>query len=251
MKRIILKIGTSSLTQGSPRISRGKIEDLAVQLSTLRLNYEIVLVSSGAIAAAKQFASVNGGESTASKQAMAAIGQVHLMRFYQEIFKDYDLPVAQCLLTYYDFNNDESRSNIIDTIDTLIRYDYIPIINENDTVATDEIKFGDNDKLAALTAVLCKADLLVLATDTEGVFNMDPKSNEGAVLIEQIEDLKPHLATVAHTKSNQGSGGMKSKLEAAEIAQKHGVPTWIVNGGKPNFLVDALNGSLLFTEIKI
>ena len=251
MKRIVLKVGTSTLTQGSSRISRGKLEDIASQLELLSNNYEIILVSSGAIAAAKQVVELRNMGSIGVKQALASIGQVQLMKTFQEVFSDYNIPVSQCLLTYYDFKNEDSRKNIINTVETLLKYKFLPIINENDTVATDEIMFGDNDKLAALTAVLCKADLLVLATDTDGLYTADPKSDEHASLITEVSDLQLHIDKVSDTKSDQGSGGMKSKLEAAQIAQEASVSTWILNGNQPNFLIKALYQEFRFTKVLI
>lgn len=251
MKRIVLKIGTSTLTQGSTRISRGKIEDIANQIKALSDSYEIILVSSGAIAAAKQIVNMRKTGSIEVKQALAAIGQVHLMRIFQEVFSDYDIPVSQCLLTYYDFKNDESKDNIINTVEALLKFNYLPIINENDTVATDEIMFGDNDKLAALTAVLCSADLLVLATDISGLYSADPKMNPSAELIEEVSDLNPYINSITDSKSDQGSGGMKSKLEAARIAQKQGVPTWILNGGRSDFLIHAIQNEVPFTKVLV
>ena len=218
LKRIVLKIGTSTLTAGTDRISRGKIEDIALQISELKENYQIILVTSGAIAAARQFSDINTASDVQIKQALAAIGQLQLMRMYQEIFRDYQLDMAQCLLTYYDFKNQESRDNIKGTIETLLENHFIPVINENDTVATDEIKFGDNDKLAALTAVLLEVDTLVLATDTNGVYTADPKNHPDAKIIEEINNLTAIRSYISDTKSKQGSGGMRSKVEAAEIA---------------------------------
>lgn len=250
MKRLVLKLGTSTLTQGTPRISRGKIEDVARQIQALKDEYEIIIVSSGAIAAAKQFVTNSTESEVSVKQALAAIGQVHLMRFFQEIFSDYNLPIAQCLLTYYDFNNEDSQVNIKGTINTLLQLGYTPIINENDTVATDEIKFGDNDKLAALTAVLMDADLLILATDTDGLYNADPKLHPGAEIITSVDDLTPYIAAMADTKSAQGSGGMKSKLVAAQIAQGAQIETWILNGGEQHFIINACQGKSTFTTVK-
>lgn len=250
-KRIVLKIGSSTLTQGTDRISRGKLEDIAFQIKNLESEYEIVLVSSGAIAAAKQYVKLRNLGKLEVKQALAAIGQVHLMRLYHEVFADYGIPVSQCLLTYYDFKNQDSRSNILNTVDTLLRANHLPIINENDTVATDEIKFGDNDKLAALTAVLFQADLLVLATDIEGLFSADPKIVPGADFIHQVEDISPFLNVVSDSKSELGSGGMKSKLEAAQLAQENGIPTWILYGGEKQFLVKALKSEMRFTKVTI
>ncbi len=249
MKRIVLKIGTSTLTKGTARISRGKIEDIANQIYTLKSEYQIILVTSGAIAAARQFSDLQGATKIALKQALASIGQLQLMRIYQEIFRDYNLLMSQCLLTYYDFNNSESRINMRNTINTLLDNNYIPVINENDTVATDEIKFGDNDKLAALTAELMEADLLVLATDTDGVYDDDPKLNPGAKIIPVIRDIENLNQVIKDTKSEQGSGGMKSKIEAAHIAQNAEIETWILNGSNENFLVKSMKGDSIFTKI--
>ncbi|MFT6810546.1 MAG: glutamate 5-kinase [Saprospiraceae bacterium] len=250
-KRIVLKIGSSTLTQGSNRISRGKIEDIALQLQLLKEEYEIILVSSGAIAAAHQFVAHQVGAKIEVKQALAAIGQLHLMRIFQEVCSDHNMPIAQCLLTYHDFNNEHARINIRNTIDTLLNFGYTPIINENDTVATDEIKFGDNDKLAALTSILTGSSLLVLATDLDGLFDQDPKIHESAQLIENVTNLQPLIENIQPSKSSLGSGGMKSKLEAALLAQESGIPTWILNGGQNNFLINAINGQSKFTKIGI
>ena len=250
MKRILVKIGTSTLTEGTERISRGKLEDVAFQISELRKQgFQIILVTSGAIAAARQFSDIQTDSDVQIKQALAAIGQLQLMRMYQEIFRDYQLDMAQCLLTYYDFNNPESRENIQGTIETLLSNNFIPVINENDTVATDEIKFGDNDKLAALTAVLLNVDTLILATDTNGVYTADPKNNPEAIIIEEVSDLASISSYISDTKSEQGSGGMKSKIEAAEIAQKGNVETWILNGGDKKFIMRALQDKIKFTRV--
>ena len=249
MKRVVVKIGTSTLTAGTDRISRGKIEDIALQISQLKKDYQIILVTSGAIAAARQFSNIKTNNDVQIKQALAAIGQLQLMRMYQEIFRDYQLNMAQCLLTYYDFKNQESRDNIKGTIETLLENNFIPVINENDTVATDEIKFGDNDKLAALTAVLLEGDMLILATDTNGVYTADPKNNPDAKIIPEISNLSAIRSYISDTKSKQGSGGMRSKIEAAEIAQKGEVETWILNGAKPNFLISALENNCQYTKI--
>jgi len=249
LKRIVLKIGTSTLTAGTDRISRGKIEDIALQVGLLQKDYQIILVTSGAIAAARQFSNINTNSDVQIKQALAAIGQLQLMRMYQEIFRDYQLDMAQCLLTYYDFKNQESRQNIKGTVETLLENDFIPIINENDTVATDEIKFGDNDKLAALTAVLLEVDTLILATDTNGLYTADPKTNPDAKIIAEVSNLSTISSYIADTKSKQGSGGMRSKIEAAEIAQRGKVETWILNGGRANFITRALEENSLFTKI--
>lgn len=250
MKKIILKVGTSTLTQGTARISRGKIEDIAGQIEVLKEDYHLILVTSGAIAAARQFSNIHDADQVSMKQALASIGQLQLMRIYQEIFRDYDLLMAQCLLTYYDFNNAESRHNMRNTITTLLANNYIPVINENDTVATDEIKFGDNDKLAAMTAELMEADLLVLATDTDGLYNADPKQDPHAQVISEVRDINSIKNCISDSKSAQGSGGMRSKIEAAEIAQRAGIETWIVNGGPEQFLLKAMDGRMNHTKVR-
>ena len=161
-KRILLKIGSNTLTKETNHISRGKIEDIGMQIAALNDEYEFIIVSSGAIAAAKQFVKLDHQDKDVFvKQALASIGQPHLMRIYHENFKDLGLNISQCLLSYSDFEKEQSKVNIVNTINVLVKNNYIPIINENDTVATDEIRFGDNDKLAALTAVLLKVDILI------------------------------------------------------------------------------------------
>ncbi len=249
-KRVVIKLGSTTLTQGTAKISRGKLEDLARQLNILMQDHEIVIVTSGAIAAAKHYIELHQGNAIAVKQALAAIGQPVLMRFYQEVFNDYSLKIGQCLLTYRDFENELSRSNTLDTINTLIENSYIPVINENDTIATDEIKFGDNDKLAALVAGLLKADLLILASDIDGIYDGDPRTNADAKLIKVVTDPEAlHYLQDGSSVSSLGTGGIKSKLEAARICKSNGVEMWIVNGGKDEFAVKALRGEIEFSKV--
>jgi glutamate 5-kinase len=249
-KRIVIKLGSTTLTKGTARISRGKLEDIARQINELKDAYEIVIVTSGAIAAAKHYIELHRGTPVAVKQALAAIGQPVLMRFYQEVFNDYGLKIGQCLLTYRDFENELSRSNTIDTINTLIENGYIPVINENDTIATDEIKFGDNDKLGALTAVLLHADLLILASDIDGVYDADPKSHPDAKLIQLVTNIDDIEHLQHGSISALGTGGIKSKIEAARICKAHGVELWIVNGSHDDFAVHALKGAVPFTSFR-
>lgn len=249
-KKIVLKIGTSTLTLGTNRISYGKIEHIARQIVELRNECDIVLVSSGAIAAARQFVEINGGDKPASKQAMAAIGQPKLMRIYDEIFNSLNLGVAQCLMTYHDFENQTARENTKNTINKLLENNYIPVINENDTVATEEIMLGDNDKLSALVASIIGADLLVLASDIDGLFDKNPHLNADAKLIPEITDLEVAMSLAQEKKSDLGTGGMTTKIVAAEICKQHKIEMWLVNGGRNNFLVDALSGQIPFTKFK-
>lgn len=245
-KRILLKIGTSTLTKGTAFLSRGKVEDIARQIRSLRDKYEFILVCSGAIAVAKQFVNLEGsGQEINVKQALAAIGQPHLMRIIQDTFRELDLLTAQCLLSYMDFENSETKRNVVNTMNVLLHNSYIPVINENDTVSTDEIKFGDNDKLAALTVNLLNGDLLVMATNTSGIYD------DNGQTITQVQDLNEVQKYIKTDKSDQGTGGMASKILAAGIAQDAGIETWLVNGGEDNFLVNALENRTPFTKVLV
>ena len=251
-KKLVLKIGTSTLTAGTKLISRGKIEDIGRQILALREDYDIILVSSGAIATAKQYIKTSdSGKLVESKQAMAAIGQPLLMRIYHEIFSDFGIRTAQCLMTYRDFENETSRQNTLNTITELIKYGYVPIINENDTTAVEEIILGDNDKLSALVATLICADLLVLASDIDGLFNKNPHLHPDAQLIPEIRNIAEARNLVEERDSGLGTGGMNSKLEAAMICQKETVETWIINGARNNFLVNALDDKIPCTKFLV
>tara|TARA_R110002167_G_scaffold42455_9_gene128901 strand:+ start:2581 stop:3345 length:765 start_codon:yes stop_codon:yes gene_type:complete len=249
-KRVLLKIGTNTLTKETDQISRGKIEDIGRQVAALAKDYEFIIVSSGAIAAAKQFVKLeHNGQEINVKQALAAIGQPHLMRIFQENFRELGLFTAQCLLSYSDFENPKSKANIKNTIDILVSNNFIPIINENDTVATDEIQFGDNDKLAALTASLLKVDLLIIATNTDGIYTKSSLELNRPETIRTVTGIAQLEQEISTAKSSHGTGGMYSKVEAAIIAKDAGIETWIVNGIKDNFIVNAINGSANHTKI--
>lgn len=250
-KKLVLKIGSTTLTRGTQQISRGKLEDLARQILALRKTYDVVLVSSGAIATAKQFVELNGGNSIEVKQALAAIGQPLLMHLYHEAFSDFGLRTAQCLLQSTDMDNETSRKNILNTLEVLLENGYVPIVNENDTVATEEIRFGDNDKLAAYTATLINADFLILASDIDGLYDDNPKKNPDAKLIPVVNDLEKVMHLAADTDSSLGTGGMKSKLQAARICSEKGVEMWIVNGQGDGFAEKALKGEIRCTKFKI
>lgn len=243
--KLLIKIGTATFTKGKDKISRAKLEDIAIQIVALRDKYDIILVCSGAIAAAKQFIKLErfGGE-VKEKQALAAIGQPFLMRLIHDSFRDYEIPVGQCLLSYLDFEHEVSKTNIVNTISVLLKNGIIPVLNENDTTATEEIKFGDNDKLSALAATLLQVDLLMLVTNTNGVYDNDKNTIPE---IENINDIRQYIKS---DFSSQGTGGMHSKLLAAEIAQKKNIEVWIVNGHENNFILNALNGKSEFSRVK-
>jgi len=250
-KRILLKIGSNTLTKETNNISRGKIEDLANQIAKLQNTYEFIIVSSGAIAVAKQFVKLESKqEDVFVKQALASIGQPHLIRIYQEIFREYGLLTSQCLLSYSDFEKQESKTNIVNTINVLVNNNYIPIINENDTVATDEIQFGDNDKLGALTATLLDVDLFIIATNTNGIYTKASIHDQAPKTIEEVTNFEALHAEVVSSKSSHGSGGMASKIEAASVTKNANIETWIVNGLEDDFIVSAMEQKVPFTKIK-
>ncbi|TDE07254.1 glutamate 5-kinase [Flavobacterium sandaracinum] len=249
-KRILLKLGSNTLTKETNHISRGKIEDIGMQIAALQDDYEFIIVSSGAIAAAKQFVKLeNQDKDVFVKQALASIGQPHLMRIYHENFSDLGLLISQCLLSYSDFEKEQSKVNIVNTINVLVKNNYIPIINENDTVATDEIRFGDNDKLAALTAVLLDVDILIIATNTNGIYTKATIHDAIPETISLVTDLKVLEKEIGDSKSSHGTGGMQSKIEASAIAQNAAIETWIVNGLEDNFILNALKNEIPFTKI--
>ena len=251
-KKLVLKIGTSTLTNGTRVISRGKIEDIGRQILALRDDCDIVLVSSGAIAAAKQYINIkDAGKPVESKQAMAAIGQPLLMRIYNEVFGDFGIQTAQCLMTYRDFENETSRQNTLNTITELLKYGYLPIINENNTTAVEEIILGDNDRLSALVATLIGADLLVLVSDIDGLFDKNPHLHDEANLIPEVKNIDEARKLVQDRDSSLGTGGMNSKLEAAMLCQRENIETWIVGGGRNNFLIDAFAEKIGFTKFLV
>ena len=250
-KKLIIKIGTSTITAGTNRISFAVIESLARQIVELKNEYEIVIVSSGAIATARQFVEINRSSKTVdSKQALAAIGQTKLMEIYDVIFGTFGLNIAQILLTYRDFENLTAIENTRNTINKLWELNYIPVVNENDTVSFEEIVLGDNDKLSALVATILEVDLLVLVSDIDGIFNKNPHLHEDAILINEVDDLSSIQSYIEERQSLLGTGGMSSKIHAAEICMKNNVEMWIVNGQRQNYIINALDGVIAFTRFK-
>lgn len=246
---IVLKIGTSTLTGGTNNISRGKIEDISMQILDLKKDYNVILVSSGAIAVAKQFVKLNAPErSVGLKSALSAIGQPKLMQIYMEIFADHGLQVSQCLLTHYDLQGEESRKNTKNTLTVLLNNGYVPIINENDTVAVEEIILGDNDKLSAMVAVLMNAKKLVIASDIDGIFTGNPNINPDATLIENVKSIEEVKTYVQDVDSGLGTGGMESKINALEICQGKNIKVIIVNGSIQFFLRKALKNEIPHTQ---
>lgn len=248
-KKLIIKIGTSTLTAGTNRISFAVIESLARQIVILKEKFDIVIVSSGAIATARQFVEIKGfNKKVESKQAMAAIGQTKLMEIYDNIFSSFGLNIAQILMTYRDFENPVAKENTKNTISKLWEVDYIPIVNENDTVAVEEIMLGDNDKLSALVAIITSANLLILVSDIDGIFDSNPHINPEAKHIPEVRDIDSINSYIDEKHSTLGTGGMTSKVHAADLCMQHGVEMWIVNGQRANYIIKAMNNSIPFTK---
>ena len=244
-KRIVIKIGSSSLTHPETgELNLTKIEKLIRVLSDLRgEGKEVVLVSSGAIAAGRQaFGHHKRPDSLAEKQAFAAVGQARLMMVYQKLCSEYNQTAAQVLLTKDTMVNDSSRYNAQNTFDELLRLGAIPVVNENDTVSYDEIEIGDNDNLSAVVADLVDADLLVLFSDIDGLYDDDPHKNKNAKLLPTVYDIDEVRDVAGGAGTSRGTGGMVTKLEAAERATNAGIHMIIANGNNVDSLYDILDG---------
>ena len=240
-KRIVVKVGTSTLTHQTGNLNLLSIEQLTRQLVALKnQGREVLLVTSAAVGAGMGRLNINERpEKITDKQALAAIGQGILMHIYEKFFSEYGVVVAQVLLTKDDFEDKQRNLNARTTMCRILEYGAVPIINENDTVAFDQIKFGDNDTLSAMVAGLVDADLLVLLSDIDGLYNNDPNKDSGAQLIPIVEDITPEIESLAGGEGSMlGSGGMKTKIAAAKIAVSQGIPMVLKNGSH--------NDSLLF-----
>lgn len=245
VRRIVVKIGSRVLTNEESDLDRGFMKQLAAQVARLKgEGREVIIVSSGAVAAGRKELCIEGKPRTIpQKQAAAAIGQSRLMWAYEEAFSTFGHKVAQILLTSEDLSDRLRFLNARSTIETLLACGVIPIINENDTVAVDEIKFGDNDNLSALVTNLTEAELLVILTDIDGFYDADPRVKLDARLIPMVESITRKVELAAGgSASTVGTGGMATKLAAAKKAGKSGVPTLMVNGQTPGILDQAMAG---------
>jgi glutamate 5-kinase len=243
VSRIVVKLGTGVLTDSRKLIDPAQLEQLVAQLAALKKSgKEIVLVTSGAVGAGMGALGYNlRPTDLAEKQACAAVGQSRLMAAYDKLFSAHEIVVAQVLLTHEDLEHHERHLNARNTLVTLLNRGVVPIINENDAVSFTEIKFGDNDKLSALVASLLPADLLVILTTVDGVIeNFSKKNPKTLSVIEQIDSTIENLA--GGTTSETAVGGMKSKIEAAKIVVRSGIPLVIASGKKKNVLAKILNG---------
>lgn len=249
--RIVIKVGTSTLTHQNGNINIRRIENLCKVISDLKnAGSEIILVSSGAIAMGVGKLGLKQKPSDIpTKQACAAIGQCELMYVYDKLFQEHNHTVAQILMTGADFENKERYDNFKNTLDRLLELGVLPIINENDTIATSEIKVGDNDTLSAITAVGGHANLLILLSDIDGLYTADPHRVADATLIPEVSEITEELLELAGAAGTElGTGGMVTKLSAAKLCMDAGIDMIIANGSNPSVLYDIFDGKTVGTR---
>ena len=249
--RIVVKVGTSTLAHTTGRLNIRHVEDLVKVLSDLKnAGHQVILVSSGAIGMGVGKLNLPGKPADMpTKQAAAAVGQCELMYTYDKLFLQYSHTVAQVLLTGEDVDHPERRENFENTMERLLELGALPIINENDTIATAEIKVGDNDTLGAIVACCVKADLLVLLSDIEGLYTADPRKDPNARLIPVVEEVTPEIEALAGgVGSSLGTGGMATKLRAAKMVTAMGCDMVITNGEHPERLYDIADGKAIGTR---
>ncbi len=252
--RIVIKIGTSTLTHSTGLLNIRRVEKLCEVMSDLKnAGHEIILVSSGAIGMGVGKLSLKTKPSDIpTKQAAAAVGQCELMYIYDRLFSEHNHTVAQILITGADIQNEERNRNFQNTLYRLLELGALPIINENDTIATDEIVIGDNDTLGAIVAKSADADLLILLSDIDGLYTADPHKDKNAVLLSRVDEITPEIiAMTSGSVTNLGTGGMQTKLHAAQIATDHKIEMVIANGEEPEILYDIVNGEEVGTRFTV
>jgi len=246
VKRVVIKIGTSTIVSESGKINRHYLEKLAKVVMELHARgRKVVIVSSGAIGiGASKFNFQEKPEKLDEKQAMAAVGQGLLINLYKNIFSKYNIIVGQMLLTRDDLEDDFRHQNTCNTFNALFKYDVIPIVNENDTVAVEEIVYGDNDTLSAVVSVLIEADLLIMLSDTDGLYSGDYRRDKNSRKIPYVEAITDEIESYARgVGSNFGTGGMRTKISAAKLATAHGIAVAIIKGTKPEQIIEIIKGN--------
>jgi glutamate 5-kinase len=245
--RVIVKAGTNSLTDDDSNLDDGKLDKLVDDIESLLVRgKEVMLVSSGAIGAGTGRVN-HPTETVEQSQALATVGQSHLMRRYTESFERYDRKVAQILITEHDLDNPERFTNFRNTIETLLDWGIVPIINENDAVATEEIQIGDNDMISASIAVDVGVDLLVTLTDVGGVYTGNPKEDPEAELIESVGRNYADIADIVEQSSTGGFGGIQTKVQGARDVSEHGIPAIIAKSTEPDVLAKIADGESVGT----
>lgn len=248
MRKIVIKVGTSTLTQGTTKLSRSYMLALVQQIVQLKAKgCQIVIISSGAVAAGKELLQAHDKSERPSKQVAASLGQVRLMQVWSDLFALFDFPVGQMLLTKHDFVLTSQQTE--QTLNCLLQHAIIPIVNENDCVAFMEARIGDNDTLAALVAEAISADTVILLTDQEGLYTADPRHDSSAELISVVSHIDETVFALAgDSGSVLGTGGMMTKINAAKIASQSGIRTIIASSARPNVLLDLAEGKQLGTH---
>lgn len=253
IKRIVVKVGTSTLTYDTGKINIRRMSKLAQVLSDLKnAGIEIVLVTSGAIGVGVgKLGLKERPMDTPGRQAAATVGQCELMFLYDKFFGEYGNITGQLLVTKDDFDNEERHSNLHNAFMKLFEYGAIPIVNENDSVAVDEIVFGDNDSLSAHVAEIVDADTLIILSDIDGLFSANPREDENAVLIHVVDEITDDILAIAGgSGTSRGTGGMITKLHAAQIASAAGIDTVVMNGSDPEEIYKLLDGRQIGTLFK-
>ena len=249
--RIVIKIGTSTLAHKSGLLNIRRVEELCKVMSDLKnAGNQVILVSSGAIGmGAGKLSLTEKPSDIPTKQAAAAVGQCELMYTYDKLFSEYNHTVAQILITGGDIEHSVRKVNFENTMCRLLELGAIPIINENDSIATDEIVIGDNDTLGAIVAPAINADLLILLSDIDGLFTADPHKDKNAVLLTRVEEITPEIESMTGGAGSKfGTGGMATKIRAARIATEAGIDMIIANGKEPNVLYDIVEGKPVGTR---
>lgn len=243
--RVVIKIGTSTLAHKSGLINIRRVEELCKVMSDLKnAGNEVILVSSGAIGMGAGKLSLESKPSDIpTKQAAAAVGQCELMYTYDKLFSEYNHTVAQLLITGEDIEHADRRRNFENTMCRLLELGALPIINENDSIATDEIVIGDNDTLGAVVAASINAELLIVLSDIDGLYTADPHKNKDAVKLDRVEEITPEIENMTGGAGSKfGTGGMATKIKAAKIAVDAGIDMVIANGNRPSVLYDIIDG---------
>ena len=249
-KRIVVKVGTSTLTHKTGKTNIARISDLVNVLADLHnMGHEIILVSSGAIAIGTSRLGLKRKPDTImGKQAAAAVGQGELMFLYDKFFGEYDVVVSQLLFTYDALENPDNKEHLTNTFNQLLEYGSIPVVNENDSVSIEELLNGDNDCLSATVAELIGADMIILLTDTDGLYDGNPSENPEARLIDIVEEITEEIEAFAGGAGKRGTGGFMTKVKAAKIATSAGIPVVVMNGADPKKIYDVLNGENVGTK---
>ena len=249
--KIVVKVGTSTLAHPTGRFNIRRVETLCRVLSDIKnAGHELILVSSGAIGLGVGKLNLKEKpEDIVSKQAAASIGQCELMYFYDAQFMKYNHIISQILITGMDFENETSRSNFQNTVNRLLELSVMPVINENDTIVTDEISVGDNDTLGAIVAKTVGADLLIILSDIDGFYTADPRKDPAAEIIDEVNEVTPELLALAGAEGTRlGTGGMITKIQAAQIAMEAGIPMVLASGKEPENLYRILDGEKVGTR---